>query len=521
MGLNDILEVNSPAVRAGGGGAVAWMTIMGIPQSQDGIDAYTSLQQLASAPADEAWVYACVEKRFKAAVSVPYRVWVRMGRELVSLDDEPDPAGEDLQFLLDNVNPVDMTGSEFRGYTQASRAVWGGCAWKKVRGRISGRTRELYWLPAPDLTAQSDDGRTVRTWQYQPNRGSAEDISPKDVVLFRSFNMRSRLEFLSPLSAARYEIQTNRGAAMHTAATLQNRGVPEGYWQAQKGVEVTRQDTSAIRRFIRGLRGPQNAGKSLVSPDIEYKALALNPKDAEWLAGRKVSRMMVSAVLGVPLLVAGDDDKASVYANFRDAQVAFWRGTMVDEVNGDVDVLNNWLLPEFDPTRRRLVIVPDFSGVEALKPTYADEVNAWGSFVDRTAATPNDMRAYFHLGKPTSWGDQPTPKTQVTLRPDPATLPPLPFLQGGTAPVVDEPTGEQGEDVVDRPTSEVATSLRAFGRLYSHPVVKAFTAFGGPLDADGLLGFRVSDADRLALEAGLTARRSASQIADALEGVSK
>lgn len=517
MGLNDILEVN-PGVRAGGG-AVAWMTIMGIPQSQDGIDAYGNLQALGSAPADEAWVYACVQKRFKAAVSVPYRVWVRVGKDLVSLDDEPDPAGEELQFLLDNVNGVDMTGSEFRGYTQASRAVWGGCGWKKLRGRISGRTKQLFWLPAPDMHAQSDDGRTVRAWRYTPNRGSQEDIASKDVVLFRSFNMTSSLDFLSPLSSARYEVQTNRAAAMHTSATLQNRGVPEGYWQAQKGVEVTPQDQSAIRRFIRQLRGPRNAGKSLVSPDIEYKALALNPKDAEWLAGRKVSRMMVSAVLGVPLLVAGDDDKASVYANFRDADVAFWRGTMVDEINGDVDVLNNWLLPEFDPTRKRLVIVPDFSGVEALKPTYADEVAGWGSFVDRMAATPNEMRAYFHIGKPTEWGDMPTPHTQVTLRPDPTTMPPLPFLEAQSeAPAQPGPTGEQGGDTTDIPTSEVATSLRAFSRLYSHPAVKAFVAHGGPLDADALLGFRVADDDRHAIEAGLTARRSAVQIADAIEG---
>lgn len=521
MGLNDVVEVGPSVRAAGGGGAVAWMTIMGIPQSRDGVDSYGDLSALANAPADEAWVYACVEKRFKAAVSVPYRVWVRDGKDLVSLDDLPDPAGEELQFLLDNVNGVDMTGSEFRGYTQASRAVWGGCGWKKVRGRISGRTKELYWLPAPDMHAQSDDGRTVRVWRYTPNRGSQEEIVAKDVVLFRAFNMSSRLDFLSPLSSARYDVQTNRAAAMTTAATLQNRGVPEGYWKAQQGVEVTSQDQSAIRRFIRQLRGPRNAGKSLVSPDIEYKALALNPKDAEWLAGRKVSRMMVSAVLGVPLLVAGDDDKASVYANFRDAHVAFWRGTMVDELNGDVDVLNNWLLPEFDPSRKRLVIVPDFSAVEALKPTYAEEVTAWGAFVDHTAATPNEMRNNFHIGKPTDWGDKPTPHTQITLRPDPTTLPPLPFLEATPqAPAAPGPTGEQGGDTADEPSSEVATSLRTFSRLYSHPAVKAFTAHGGPLDADALLGFRVSDADRRALEAGLTARRSAAQIADSIEGAS-
>ena len=497
-------------------GAVAWKSFMGIPQSSDGLEQYASLAALAGAPADEAWVYACVSKRFKAAVSVPMTVRVRQGKELAALADVPDAAGEDLQFLLDSVNPVDMTGSEFRGYTQASRAVWGGCGWKKVRGSISGRTRELYWLRAPDLTAHSEDGRAVVSWGYHPDRGAIEEILRQDVLVFRDFNMRSQTEFLSPLSAARYEIQVNRSAAMHTAATLANRGVPEGYWKAAKGVDVTQQDQSAIRRFIRTLRGPRNAGKSLVSPDIEYQALGLNPKDAEWLAGRKVSRMMVSAVLGVPLLVAGDDDKASVYANFRDAEVAFWRGTMVDQLNGDADVLNNWLLPEFDPSRKRLVVVPDYSGVEALKPVWAEEVNAWNSWVDRQAVVPNEVRTHFRLGNPTTWGDKPTPNTKITLRPDPASvgIVDLPSLDGSTAPAPDaNPPSEPGDD------TDVPAALRAWGRgLYRHPSVRAFTAFGGPLDALPLVG-PASDGVRTQIEDGLRRRHSAAQIADALEGV--
>lgn len=501
-------------------GAIAWKTIMGIPQTHDGTDAYDSLQSLANAPADEAWVYACVSKRFKAAVSVPFRVYVRAGKDLISIEDEPTQAGTDLQFLLDNINGIDATGSEFRGYTQASRAVWGGCGWKKVRGGISGRTKELYWLRSPDLTPKSANGRWVDTWNFHPNKGAIEDIPAQDVLVFRNLNMASQIDFLSPLSAARFDVQVNRSASIHTASTLANRGVPEGYWKAAKGVEVQPQDQSAIRRFIRQLRGPKNAGKSLVSPDIEYQALALNPKDAEWIAARKVSRMMVSAVTGVPLLVAGDDDKASVYANFRDAQVAFWRGTMVDELNADADVLNNWLLPEFDPTRKVLAIAPDFSQVEALKPLWTEEVNAWNSWVMNQVAVPNEARAKFRIGPDVPWGDKPTPKTQITLRPDPATVAlnlPVESNEQAISPEVEEviePGGSEGDE------PDIPAALRSIGkRLYAQVAVRAFVAHGGPLDADTLTGARVPEPIRRRIEDGLRRRDSAATIAASLEGV--
>lgn len=518
--LAGIYDANGSPIRAAqnygsGGGAIAWMTLMGVPQGRDGIEQYESLASFATAPADEAWVYACVAKRFQAAASVPLRVYVKHGKELIPVEDEPSPEGDDLQFLLNTINPIDMTGAEFRGYNQASRAVWGGCGWKKVRGKLLRDTQELYWLRAPDLKPHSDNGRWIDWWDYSPNRTSPEQIKPEDIIVFRSLNMGSQIDFLSPLHSARYDIQTDSAASMHTAATLRNRGVPEGYWTNAKGVELGKQDQSAIRRFIRQLRGPRNAGKALISPDIEYKALSLLPKDAEWIAARKASRLYVSAVLGVPLLVAGDDDKASVYANFRDADVAFWKNTNVPELNADADVINNWLVPEFDPTRRRLVVAYDFSNVEALKPTWTDEWTGWLSAIEHQAITPNGFIRHFRLGADLPWGDQPIPRTTITLRDTPTTPITIPATSGETA------TPQAGE-IIDagQPSpdaNDVPDALRVWGKaLYRHPSVRAFVAHGGPLDTDTLLGAGVPADIRQTIERGLVARQSAGQIADDL-----
>ena len=115
--------------------SVAWMTFMGIPQEQ-GIDSYSKLADYSNAPADAGWVFACVQRLYNCAAGTPLRVYVKEGKELTPWEDKVTPAAQDLQYLLDTVNPVDMTGSEMRGYIVASRKVWGGWYLAKARGSV-------------------------------------------------------------------------------------------------------------------------------------------------------------------------------------------------------------------------------------------------------------------------------------------------------------------------------------------------------------------------------------------------
>lgn len=504
--------------------ANTWKVFMGITEGNQ--DEYLTALSFATAPADEAWVYSCVRRLYTAAQSIPLRVYSRDGRDLVPVEDSADADGLELQYLLDNVNPIDMNGGDLKAYTVAGYAVWGGSYWQKVRGRYGGRPRELYYLRVPDVRPESDDGRAVRHYRYTPRQGAAAVIEPRDMLVFKTVNLVNPLEPLSPLSAARQQVAVNRAAATTTASVLRNQGVPPGFWTVSKGTSVGSQDVGVLKRLLRGLRGPRNAGKTPFIPyEIDYKTLALLPKDAEWIAAQKLSRMAVCAVLGVPLVLAGDDEKASVYANLRDAERSFYKGTVIPLLDWYADVLNGWLVPEFDASRvqvgaerplslGKLVVGWDYSAIEAIQDPYDQRVTAAIQLADRRALTPNDLRAMFRLGKPVSWGDVPSPsQTRVMLSgdvppalldttpPSPAQMPSLTYeLGGGVTPDLDW----------DQP-------VRSIGRgLYRRPAVRAFIAHGGPLDAEALLGRPVPDAIRLAIEDGLRRRYSADQIADSL-----
>jgi HK97 family phage portal protein len=506
-------------VDVAGGGLRAmspeWFSFNGINR-QDGAQVMHSLAEYGKAPADEAWVYRCVALKAGFAQSVPLLAEVRDGSGWVRAEETNDGAALDLQGLLDDVNPVNMNGSDLKAWSVAATSVWGETYWRKVRGRFGGAPQELYWLRSPDLTPKK--GRVwIESYEYKPTGEAGETFYPKDIVPFRRLNLEDPTRGLSPLSAARYDISVNRQASEWQAEVLANWGIPPLYWQIPKDADFTPQDTSLVKRALRALRGPRNQGKTPIVPQgLEAKVLSLSPKDADWLASRKVSRMTICAVEGVPLVLAGDDDKNTVYANLRDAERIFAR-YMITELDWLADGMNGWLVPDFDPSRpgrRRIRLRFDYSAIEALQPPLREDYLAWQSWLDRETATPNEARRHFKIGPDVAWGN-------------------VPLVRAGAAPPTDTPEDDElkqrlamGEDPPpddEDPEADdavAADALRAIGRrLYRHPAVRAWIAApGSSLNVVDVVGAPVSSATAISIEAGLRRRDSATQIADQLTG---
>ena len=500
--------------------ANTWKVFMGITEEN-----MSYARDFASMPATDAWVYACIRRLVTAAQSVPIRVYQYQsdGLDLEPVIGTGNPAGMALQRTLDFVNPVDMNWSDLIAYTYAGKKLWGGCYWKKVRGKFGGMPQELYFLRAPDTKPFSIDGRKVEYYDYSPKGSADEQILPKDIVRFADVNLENPLEFVSPLEAARNDIEVQVSAGRHTAATLRNYGIPAGAWVVPAGQEITQQDRSLIQRVLHSIKGPENAGKSAVLPaGLTWQNLAMKSLDAQWIEARRISRMTVCAVLGVPLVLAGDDDKLTTYASLRDARRIMWEDTVVPDLNWIANTINGWLVPDFDKTGQ-IRVAFDYSLSVALKDPLSVEKNIALSEIMNQVRTPNEYRSAFRIGKPLPDGDRVTPKTTVTLRPDPAADPVLlatmfPALNPDNklekpAQTVElfEPGGAEGDE------ADLPATLRSFGKaLYKHPAVRAFTAFGGPLDAAALFGTTVPDETRLTVETGLKRRNSAAQIAASL-----
>jgi len=468
--------------------SATWQAFMGIPADSDGYRGLLrDVSDFARAPADEAWVYRCVALKASFAAAVPLRVLVRDGHVLTPAEDTTDEAARELQGLLDDANPDEMNGPDLVAWTIAARAVWGEAFWRKVRGRLGGRPRELYWRRAPDVLPVRGQ-RWIDNYEYRPAGRLVETWLPRDVVPFRTINLADPVRGLSPLSAVRTEMATNRGAVEWTAATLANHGIPETVFTIPKDADFSAQDRSLVQRVLRALRGPKNRGRSAILPKgLEPKVLSLNPRDAEWLAARKVSRMTICAVQGVPLVLAGDDERTTVYANLRDAERVFARH-MISELDWLAASINGWLVPDFDPApagRRRIVVAFDTSGIEALAAPIEDRKRVALAEVERAVRSRDEYRAEFRIGPPLP--------DQVAQFAVVSNLLPLALDRAPAAPHVDVVAGDE-------------SPVR---HLYRTPEVRAWLAGTGSLgDVAALLGVEPSEA----LVTGLGRRYSAAQL---------
>ncbi len=484
----DTVRQGTPMVRDISG---TWQQFMGITPGEanavaEGLAAYGRI------PADEAWVYRCVSLKATFAQGVPLRVYVRDGKTLIPAADATNAAAQDLQALLDDVNPVSMNGADLKAFSVAALSVWGETYWRKVRGRLGGPPKELWWLRSPDVTPKLGSS-WIEAYEYRPtgNAGAtAEVYAARDVVAFRRLNLQDPTRGLSPLSATRYDIALSRQASEATNALVANWSIPPGAWVIPKDAEFTPQDRSLVQRVLRSLRGPRNRGKVPVLPaGLTWQAMALSPQDAEWLAARKVSRMTVCAALGVPLVLAGDDEKTGVYRSMLDAERIFARN-MIGELDWIADGINGWLVPDFDPAppaQRAIVVGFDYAGIEALQAPLEDRKRVAILEVQNGIRARDEYRAEFALGPALPDG---VPQ----------------FVQLTTLLPVDAPAPEVPEPDLTAEEVEPA-ALRA---LYRQPAVKAYLA-GGPLEpVAALLGVEPS----AALAEGLRRRYTASQLLD-------
>jgi HK97 family phage portal protein len=107
-----------------------------------------------------------------------------------------------------------------------------------------------------------------------------------------------------------------------------------------------------------------NAGRPLIlEGGLDWKPMSWTPADMDFIAGKHAAAREIALAFGVPPQLLGIPGDAT-YANYREANVAFWRGTVVPLARKTAAALTGWLGARFPGTR----IEADLDAVPALQP---------------------------------------------------------------------------------------------------------------------------------------------------------
>ncbi|WP_417468889.1 phage portal protein [Maricaulis sp.] len=273
-----------------------------------------------------------------------------------------------VQALIDAPNP-DQSGPElwenFHGFLQVA-----GNAYLELVS-LEGAPRELHVLRPDRMRVLPGAQGRPQGWEYAVNgikrrfeRDRATGRAP--VFHIKLFHPGDDYYGLSPIQAAARALDLHNAGGEWAKALLDNAARPSGalIFDGGEGRMSPDQFDRLKAELEDNHTGPGNAGRPLLlEGGLDWKPMALSPADMDFTAARREAAREIALAFGVPPLLLGLPGD-NTYANYREANLAFWRQTVSPLARKMARALAVWLRPWFGPD---LVIEADESGVPGLK----------------------------------------------------------------------------------------------------------------------------------------------------------
>jgi HK97 family phage portal protein len=238
----------------------------------------------------------------------------------------------------------------------------------------------------PDAYEYSVGGRSVRIGR------EADGWMP--VMQLKLWNPTDDHYGFSPLEAAAAAIDVHNASGAWNKALLDNAARPSGalVYGAKDGERLTADQFEALRGQVEDSHaGTLNAGRPMIlEGGLDWKPMSWTPADMDFIAGKHAAAREIALAFGVPPQLLGIPGDAT-YANYREANQAFWRGTVVPLVRKTAAALTGWLGARFPDAE----VVADLDQVPALS---AERDALWARLEAAGFLTPEERREMAGVG---------------------------------------------------------------------------------------------------------------------------
>lgn len=212
----------------------------------------------------------------------------------------------------------------------------------------------------------------------------------------KSFHPQDDHYGFSPMQAAAMAVDVHNSASRWSKALLDNAARPSGalVYNSSDGHGAMADDQ--YRRLSEEIeanyQGARNAGRPMVlEGGLDWKPMGFSPSDMEFQKTKESAAREIALAFGVPPMLIGIQGDAT-YANYQEANRAFYRLTVLPLATRVASVLSDWL-SQF--SGEELELKPDLDQVPALS---AERDAQWARVSGAEFLTNAEKRAL--LGMP-------------------------------------------------------------------------------------------------------------------------
>lgn len=167
------------------------------------------------------------------------------------------------------------------------------------------------------------------------------DVSP--ICHIRAFHPQDDHYGLSALSAAAEAVDVHNAASKWSKGLLDNAARPSGAI-VNSGEGLTQEQYDMLSAEMEAQhQGARNAGRPmLLDGGLDWKPMGFSPSDMEFQKTKDAAAREIAMAFGVPPMILGIPGDAT-YANYVEANRAFYRLTVVPLVAKVCDALAHWI----------------------------------------------------------------------------------------------------------------------------------------------------------------------------------
>ncbi|MEF2546745.1 phage portal protein [Aurantimonas sp. E1-2-R+4] len=193
------------------------------------------------------------------------------------------------------------------------------------------------------------------------------DGRPSALLHVRLFHPLAEMAGYSPLAAAQTALDLHNAASRWNKALLDNSARPSGalVYQPTDGGNLAPEQFDRLKAELEsGYAGSARAGRPmLLEGGLDWKAMALSPKDMDFIEARNGAARDIALAFGVPPMLLGIPGDLT-YANYAEANRAFFRLTVLPLITRLSGAIGDWLGGHFAAPELRLGV--DLDQVDGL-----------------------------------------------------------------------------------------------------------------------------------------------------------